>query len=368
MLCHYDAVLPERRASRSERKVQVVDERPERAEQKDEQDPPEKPARATPGRRVLIGIVVSHPPIKGGLGAPAKGRETSRFSCEITPFSADAAQRHARDTLRSRGAVATRASKKWFVVRVTLLAAVLVIVALYAWRDHARRKERTEWKRTLDVALVIVREGSVSAEAIAALQTRTRELETTLSRQFARYRSAPARPFSFVTFGPTDLAEPLPAPPGDGFVAAAKYAWQLRSFTSDVDDRAGVPTRGFDARIYLVVRPPSDRGFVEGMSEHGGRVGVALAELDESTVDLSLFVAAHELFHTLGANDRYDANGRTLFPEGLAEPEKSPLFPQRYAELMARNRPLDAEREVPPTSLGELWVGAKTAEEVGWTR
>jgi hypothetical protein len=264
--------------------------------------------------------------------------------------------------------VAGRASKKWFAVRVTVLVAVLAIVALYAWRDVARRKERTEWKRTLDVAIVIVRDGAVNAEAIATLRTETRELEAALARQFARYRDTPARPFSFVAYGPAELGEPLPAPPGDGFWAAAKYAWQLRGFTGDVDARAGVPSRGFDARIYLVVRPPSDRGFVEGMSEHGGRVGVALAELDESTVGLSLFVAAHELFHTLGATDRYDASGRTLFPDGFAEPDKSPLVPQRYAELMARNRPLDAEREVPPTSLGELFVGKKTADEVGWAR
>jgi hypothetical protein len=42
------------------------------------------------------------------------------------------------------------------------------------------------------------------------------------------------------------------------------------------------------------------------------------------------------------------------------------LFPQRYAELMARNRPLAAEREVPPQTLDELWVGAITAREIGW--
>ncbi len=259
-------------------------------------------------------------------------------------------------------------SKKWFVIRVTVLSAVLVIVALYAWHDHARRAARTEWKRTLDVAIIVVRDGAVGAPALEALRAQSRELESTLATQFARYQSAPERPFSFVVYGPAELGEPLPAPPGDGIFAGAKYAWHLRKFTADIDGRAGVPSRGFDARIYLVVKPPSDRGFVEGMSEHGGRVGVALAELDESTVGLSLFVAAHELFHTLGATDRYDASGHTVFPDGLAEPDRSPPFPQRYAELMARNRPLDAEREVPPASLGELWVGKKTALEVGWAR
>jgi hypothetical protein len=263
--------------------------------------------------------------------------------------------------------VTAQASRKWFAIRVSLLLGVLAVVALYAWRDTARRRERNEWKRTLDIALVVVRDGSVSGPALSALTAQTHELEAALGREFARYRREPSKPFTFTWYGPAELRKPLPAPPDDGIVAAAKYAWNLRSFTADVDAQAQVPSRGFDSRVYLVVRPPSRSGFVEGMSEHGGRVGVALVELDESTVALTLFVTAHELFHTLGATDRYDAEGRTLFPDGLAEPEKTPLFPQRYAELMARNRPLDAQREVPPASLDELFVGKKTAAEVGWS-
>jgi hypothetical protein len=261
----------------------------------------------------------------------------------------------------------TRTSRKWFAIRVSLLLAVLVVVALYAWRDIARRKARNEWKRTLDVAIVLVRDGAVSEPALGAIRSETRALEAALEREYARYRRDSFRPFAFVAFGPVDLQKPVPASPNDGLVAAASYAWQLSRFTSDIDARAKVPSRGFDARIYLVVRPPTQRGFVEGASQHGGHVGVALAELDESTVGLTAFVAAHELFHTLGATDRYGPDGRTSIPDGLAEPDKQPLYPQRYAELMARNRPLDAEREVPPASLDELRIGAKTANEVGWT-
>jgi hypothetical protein len=104
------------------------------------------------------------------------------------------------------------------------------------------------------------------------------------------------------------------------------------------------------------------------MSEHGGRVGIARAELDHDTVDLSLFVAAHELFHTLGADDHYDADGRVRLPDGLAEPELVPLFPQRRAEIMARNRPVSATTEERPISLDELGVGPATAREIGWLR
>jgi hypothetical protein len=129
-----------------------------------------------------------------------------------------------------------------------------------------------------------------------------------------------------------------------------------------------VPTRGFDARPYLVVRPPANaqQSLVEGDGEQGGRVGVAKVELADDMIDFVLFVATHELFHNLGATDKYGDSGHTLVPAGLAEPERSPTFPQRMAEVMARNRPLGDDNEVPPTSLAQLGVGPITAAEVGW--
>jgi hypothetical protein len=81
-----------------------------------------------------------------------------------------------------------------------------------------------------------------------------------------------------------------------------------------------------------------------------------------------LFVAAHELFHTLGASDKYDPSGHASYPSGFAEPERTPLYPQRGIELMARNRPLSPTSERPPEKLDELWVGDETAREIGWPR
>lgn len=251
-------------------------------------------------------------------------------------------------------------------VRVALLLALLVAVVVYAVHDVLSRRARNAWDHTLDVALVIVTEPNVDVSATAELRRRAPDLARTLSEELRRYRPSAPPPFGFVFYGPVPLEHPLPAAPEDGMVAAARYTWDLRSFTADVDARAGVPSRGFDSRIYLVVRPPSERAVVEGLSQHGGRVGVARAELDHETVDLALFVAAHELFHTLGADDHYGADGRVLLPDGLAEPDLVPTFPQRRAEIMARNRPTSATSEERPDSLAELGVGPRTAREIGW--
>jgi hypothetical protein len=251
-------------------------------------------------------------------------------------------------------------------VRVALLLALLAVVVFYALHDVMRRRERAEWKRTLDVALVFVTDGSADAAALADVRRRVPALATRLREQFQRYRPDAPAPFAFTVYGPIARGVPQPEARADGWVGAVRHAFALWRFTRDVDTRAGVHTRGFDARLYVLVRPPSHRALVEGMSEHGGRVGVALTELDAASVDLALFVAAHELFHVLGASDRYAADGSTLFPDGLAEPDLVPQFPQRYAEVMARNRPLSASDEARPESLDELWVGTKTATEIGW--
>ena len=107
--------------------------------------------------------------------------------------------------------------------------------------------------------------------------------------------------------------------------------------------------------------------FIEGASEQNGRVGIAKADLDVDMVDFSLFVTAHELFHTLGASDKYDASGNVLFPQGLAEPEREPALPQAFVELMAHGRPIAHKHEELPASLDELRIGPYTAEEIGWS-
>ena len=252
-------------------------------------------------------------------------------------------------------------------LRIGVLLAVLAAVVVYAVHDVRSRRARNEWQRTLDVALVVVTEPGVDAGAAAELRSRTPELAQRLREELSRYRPAAPAPFAFVVYGPVPLGHALPALGGDGLVDAARYAWELRGFTHDVDERAAVPWRGFDARLYLVVRPPTDQALVEGMSEHGGRVGIARAELDHETVDVALFVAAHELFHTLGAEDHYGPDGRARLPDGLAEPGLVPLFPQQRAEIMARNRPVSATVEERPRALDELGVGPSTAREVGWS-
>jgi len=268
-----------------------------------------------------------------------------------------------------RGDARRVTSRTFFRVRVAALLAILVGVLLYALADWQTRRARNDWKSTLVVGLVVLRLGPVDDVAVTSLRERVRALEDVLAGEAARYegRERARRPFDVEVFGPVDVTERPPALEGTGLVDLARYTLAKRRYIGLVDQAAKVET-GLDARIYLVAREGHTGGtnFVEGVSEDGGRTGFVEVDLDETMVDFALFVFAHELFHTLGATDKYDASGHALVPAGLAEPNLVPQFPQRYAELMARARPVAPGREVPPDRLDELRVGEMTATEIGW--
>jgi hypothetical protein len=270
------------------------------------------------------------------------------------------------------GACAEKAgrSRAFRRLRIGILLCILAIVLLWAYNDVARRRARNDWQRTLTVAVVIVRRGPVDGEALASLRARTRTLQDRLSEEFTRYRPRSARPFAMQAFGPVDVAENPPVPEGGTLIDLGRYSYRLWRYLWRVNALAGPQVKHADMAIYVVTHPPRDdeRTLVEGMSQQGGKVGIVEVELDPQMVDFALFVTAHELFHTLGATDKYDPTGRALIPAGLAEPDLSPRYPQRYAEVMARNVVLSRTEERPPDSLDELRVGPNTAQEVGWVR
>lgn len=257
--------------------------------------------------------------------------------------------------------------RSFFRARITVLLAILVVVLLWGAQDYSDRRARTTWQRPLRVALVLVEREPVPEDLLALLTARSFELERRLAHEYTRYTGREGTPIELVVRGPVRAPAPPPTLAGDGVLGLLAHGIRQWRWTSALDGKANVEL-GFDSRIYLALTPTRGQrmAFVEGHSEHGGRVGIAQADIERSTVDFALFVVAHELLHTLGATDKYDAAGRTSYPHGFAEPERVPLFPQPGAEVMARSVPLSPGSERPPETLAELYVGEATARELGW--
>lgn len=98
-------------------------------------------------------------------------------------------------------------------------------------------------------------------------------------------------------------------------------------------------------------------------------LGVVKAFAAPSQASLNNVVVVHELLHLYGASDKYDAeHGRPLYPEGYAEPDLTPRYPQRLAEVMAGSIPLTESESQRAVSLQQLMIGPVSAAEIGWQR
>jgi hypothetical protein len=256
----------------------------------------------------------------------------------------------------------------FFKARLTVLLTLLVCVVVWAVHDVTSRRARKAWTRTLEIGVVFVRVGAIDEEAASALRARLPALEARLGAEMSRYRPGAPRPFRFTLLGPVAGTEP-PRASGDGFLDLARHGYDLWRYRRDLDARAHVVGSAYDSRIYLAARAPTRATLqsVEGESEDNGRIGTVTVELDRTMVDLALAVVTHEVLHTLGASDKYDAAGHVVAPGGLAEPDRIPLYPQRFVEVMARGRPLAPGVESLPRSVDELAIGALTAAEIGWS-
>jgi hypothetical protein len=259
-------------------------------------------------------------------------------------------------------------SRRFYYVRVSVLSLVLVGLLVYAALDRARRSARRDWQRPLSVALILLQEGDVDPAALQLLQLRVESLEEVLEAEFARYGGG-FRPIVFRQFGPIPMASPVPvASTEPSLWQSLRLSLALGSFARSNDRAAGLERDDFDGKIYLRLSTPRSQrhSLVEGLGEDGGRIAVTSLELREDSADFGLFVVAHELFHLLGATDRYGPDGSAALPDGLGDPGLMPRYPQQRAEVMARGRVIEPGVEEPPAQLGELSVGALTALEIGW--
>jgi hypothetical protein len=125
-----------------------------------------------------------------------------------------------------------------------------------------------------------------------------------------------------------------------------------------------------DIKLFVLyhdpVRSPS---LAHSIGLQKGLFGIVNVFADRGLLGSNDTVIAHELLHTLGATDKYDpATNQPTWPDGYAEPQREPRYPQEYAELMGGRIPSSASESSTPESLREVVVGAKTATEIGWRK
>lgn len=250
------------------------------------------------------------------------------------------------------------------ILRIIILLIILAFVSLNTLLDRFYSRD---WNGPLQVALYPVNaDGSTAATTFIGQLSAddTRALADFFHTEAARYELSLEYPLRFSLAPPLQRIPPLPPEQGGRF-GIMLWSLKLRWFAWRTPAPAGpTPT----IRLFMLFHDPQRSSVLShstGLEK--GLVGIAHAFADDSMARANLVIVAHELLHTLGATDKYDlATNLPIHPQGYADPDKEPRYPQDRAELMAGRIPLSATTAEQAHSLREVMLGPLTAREIGW--
>ena len=192
------------------------------------------------------------------------------------------------------------------------------------------------------------------------------------AREFETHMGHPMQPVQFSARGPiqASAAPPLPPTSDAPFLDRWRGTRKFLGYFQDLARRANLVTESYDAVVFVYFYGEDDVGMYAGqhsIASRRDRLGVVFSAVGPSHFRRCAALVAHELCHALGATDKYEGE-RSIFPDGFAEPEKSPRFPQTLCEIMSLAIPLSESSERHVETLTDCVVGKKTAQEIGWIR
>ncbi len=250
------------------------------------------------------------------------------------------------------------------LVRIVILLSILFVILAGTWITERRL---ASWAQPIWVTLYPIVETDNSA-AMRFAQTLEVEDFDAINRFFsaevARYNVNMAAPLQF-QLAPVSSEIPPSIPERHSTVAIAWWSLHMR-WWAWLREKPG-DLIAPDIQIFLIYHEPgefSEMRMSVGMRK--GRYGLVKAYTGANNRNYNHVVIAHELLHVLGASDKYAfETGDPIHPDGYADPNKQPLFPQNRAEIMAGVIPLSATQHVLPGSLEQCRIGQLTAEEIG---
>ena len=247
-------------------------------------------------------------------------------------------------------------------IRIAILLFILLFVAVGTWLTQSRS---TDWNNSLWVKVYPINADNSDTvdRYIATLELEDfMDIEEFLAREVQRYGRTINRPLRM------ELGTPVRKQPpeigGSGVLDVMTWSLKLRWWAWRTAGKQDDITP--DVRIFVRYHDPDDAFRLENsVGLQKGMVGIVNARASRRHAGANNVIIAHEFMHTLGATDKYElGTGQPLAPEGLAEPDRSPLYPQRWAEIMGGRIAIAENDAVIPKSLRYSIIGPATAREI----
>lgn len=251
-------------------------------------------------------------------------------------------------------------------IRIIILLLILATVAQETWLARSRA---TAWQNTLYVGIYpIAGDASGTTQRyVGALDADSfRAIDAFFEEEAKRHGLTVWRPLS-ITVAPPVAAMPPAAPRDASPFQSIFWSLQMRWWAWRNDRIAGPKPA---VRLFVLYHDPAvNPRIAHSVGLERGLVGVINAFASPAMAGSNNAIIAHELLHTLGATDKYDpATNLPRFPDGYADPEQNPRYPQEFAEIMGGRIPVTATQAETPHSLAQTLIGPATAKEIKWLR
>ncbi len=248
-------------------------------------------------------------------------------------------------------------------VRISILLFILFLVAFGTWLTQARS---TDWNNSLWVKIYPINaDGSAaSAKYIEGLEVDDfRGIEAFIARETERYAKDVSRPVR-IELGEPVIEQPPERPGEPNNLSNMAWSLKMRLWSGSVTDEQDDIDP--DVRIFVRYHRPDLAITLENsVGLQKGMVGIVNGYASRRHRGTNNVIIAHEFLHTLGATDKYSPiDGHPINPDGIAEPDRDPLYPQRYAEIMGGRIAIAEDDSVIPKSLKYAVIGPQTAREI----
>ena len=254
---------------------------------------------------------------------------------------------------------------KFFRIAILLFVLSSVASTLLLQRNIVR-----DWNGALDIRIipVIADQKDLTAQYVESLSEKDfTDISKYLVVQAKRYDLNLQSSFNVkLEDAINDLPPPVPSNQASRFDIAL---WSLKlkwwSWRNQLNDH-----HVSQIRLYILYQTPNDsQPLPHSTGLRNGLIGLVNARTQKQQRTLHPIIITHELLHIFGASDKYDiSSGKPFFPDGFVEPQKKPIYPQRFAEIMARAIPVSEKRFNVVPRLSQTRIGAKTAQEIGWLK
>lgn len=249
-------------------------------------------------------------------------------------------------------------------IRILFLLGLLAAALIYT---QEQKRNTTSWYKPISVIIFPINgDGSAqTADYINSLSAdEFKDIDDFFSRNGRDYRLIAEHPIH--TQLGSEIADQPPAPPHSASTLSAIW-WSLRLRYWAYKHTPDTISNQDRIRLYVLYhQAKGQQPLAHSLGLQKGLIGVIHAYADPRQSAQNAVVMTHEILHTVGATDKYDNHNLPVYPEGYGEPEREPLYPQRYAEIMAGRIAVSADQAKMASSLQAVTVGNQTAKEINW--